>query len=195
MKRLLKSVFILSVLSALALSPCLADEGKGGSLQSVEFLTGYGFANIKRQTDYRIVPFLLDLGFNLKPLTKKWGINYSGLQQFIIEPFVSYACNSPVNAEIGNNFVLKVGLLPDNWALQPYIKGGAGFMYMSRHFRQQSTQLNFTEFISAGLHYFLTKNTALTAEYRYRHLSNADTKRPNTGIGTVMSVCGISYFF
>lgn len=195
MKQSSKIVFIFILLFSVMFSICWADEAKQGGLQSAELLTGYGLAKIKRQTDYRIVPFILDLGFDLKPLAQKRGINYPGLQQFIIEPFASYAFNSPVNVEIGNNFALKIGLFPQGWAFQPYIKGGAGLMYMTRHFRQQSTQLNFTEFIGGGMHYFLAKNTALTIEYRYRHLSNADSKRPNTGIGTGMGVCGISYFF
>lgn len=195
MKRFFKRVFVFILLSGIALSACLADEGKKGNLQSVEFLTGYGLSKRKRLVDYRVIPFFVDFDFNLKPLIEKKGINYWGLMQFVIEPFVSYTFYSHKNAEVGGNLAVKIGFLPEGWVFQPYLKVGAGGIYLTQHFREQSTQLNFTEFAGAGLHYFLTKNTALTMEYRYRHISNADIKRPNTGIGTNFGLCGISYSF
>jgi predicted porin len=51
------------------------------------------------------------------------------------------------------------------------------------------------EYIGLGLHYFFSKNTAFTMEGRYRHLSNADIKRPKTGINSYFILIGLSYLF
>lgn len=195
MKLFFKRAFVFILLSVISLSVCLADEGKKEGLQFVEFLTGYGLSKRHRHVDYRVIPLFIDFDFNIKPLMERKGINYWGLMQFVIEPFASYTFYSHQNAEVGGNFAVKIGFLPEGWVFQPYFKIGAGGIYLTQHFREQSTQLNFTEFAGAGLHYFLTKNTAFTIEYRHRHFSNADIKRPNTGIGTNFGLCGISYSF
>lgn len=195
MKKLLSSALVLVVASISVFTIGWAQEGKPSSLKAVEILSGFGLAKLQQQGDYHIVPFFLDFDFDLKPLIEKKGINYPGLLQFIIEPFVSYVFNPDKNAEVGNNFAVKIGLVPDNWAIQPYVKGGVGVIYLTQHFREQATQFNFNEFLGFGLHYFFTKNLAVTLEYRYRHLSNAGIKQPNHGIGTNIGLCGISYFF
>ena len=195
MKKLLRSAFILAVVSIFTFTAVWAQEEKTGSLKAVEILSGFGLAKLKRQGDYRIVPFFLDFDFDLKPLIEKKGKNYPGILQFIIEPFASYIFEPNNNAEIGNNFAIKIGLLPDTWVIQPYFKGGVGIIYLTQHFKEQATQFNFNEFGGFGLHYFFTKKLAMTIEYRYRHISNAGIKSPNHGIGTNMGLCGVSYFF
>jgi hypothetical protein len=173
-----------------------SQEGKTGNLRAIEILPGYGLAKLRyHEGDYRIVPFFLDFDSDLKPLIEKKGINYPGLLQFVIEPFASYISRPRNNAEIGNNFGVKIGLVPDNWKIQPYFKVGVGAMYLTQHFKEQATQFNFDEFAGLGLNYFFTKNVALTFEYRYRHISNACIKEPNDGIGTNIWLCGVSYFF
>jgi predicted porin len=66
---------------------------------------------------------------------------------------------------------------------------------MTQHTREQSTQFNFTEQTGIGIHYFFRKNTAFTLQGRYRHLSNASIKHPNTGINTQFVIAGFSYQF
>jgi len=195
MKKLLSCAFILAVVSVFVRTACWADEGRTGNLKAIEVFSGFGSAKLNQQGDYRLVPFFMDFNFDLKPLIEKKGINYPGMLQFIIEPFVSYAFDPNNNAEAGNNFALKIGLVPDDWKIQPYFKGGVGVIYLTQHFREQGTQFNFNEFAGFGLHYFFTKNTALTLEYRYRHISNAGIEQPNHGVGTNIGLCGVSYFF
>ena len=195
MKRLANCLIGFVIISAIILTPSFAAEEKGNSLQGIEFLTGFGMAKLRQQGNYHIVPFLVDFDFNLKPLSSKIGINPPGLLQFIIEPFVSYVFDPHNNVEVGNNFVFKLGLLPEGKTFQPYVKGGVGLIYLTQHYRQQATQFNFTEFAGLGMHWFFTKNLALTVEYRFRHISNADIKSPNLGIETNIGLCGISYLF
>jgi len=195
MKKLLSLAFALVAISIFVSTTTWAQEEKTGILKGVEILSGFGAAKLEQQGDYHLVPFFADFDFDLKSLIEKKGINYPGMLQFIIEPFSSYVFNPHNNLEVGNNFAIKIGLVPDNWSIQPYFKGGVGFMYLTQHFREQGTQFNFNEFAGFGLHYFFTKKLAMTLEYRYRHLSNAGIKQPNHGVGTNIGLCGVSYFF
>jgi hypothetical protein len=185
---LLSAIYLLTV-------RCAAAEIKKGGLQAVEFLTGYGYARAETQERYRIVPLCLDFDFDFNPIMEKIGVRYPGLQQFIVEPFVAPAYSPHANVEAGMDFALKFGIFPSDWTFQPYMKGAFGPMYLTQRFVEQSTQFNFNEYAAAGFHYFFTKDCALTGEFRFRHVSNGDIKRPNSGITTSMWLLGVSRFF
>ncbi len=191
----LKRISILCLLLVLLAGASWAEEEKPRSLQGIEFLTGFGVAKLEEKGSYHITPFLVDLDFDLKPLAKKININPPSLIQGIIEPFISYVSAPDNNAEIGNNFLLKIGFVPDTWKFQPYFKGGVGLVYITQHTIEQGSQFNFNEYTGLGMHYFFKKNLALTIEYRYRHLSNAGIEKPNSGINTSYGICGVSYLF
>jgi len=46
-----------------------------------------------------------------------------------------------------------------------------------------------------GLEYFVTDRTALYAGYRYEHVSNGNTAKPNRGVESNAGVVGVSFFF
>ena len=77
----------------------------------------------------------------------------------------------------------------------PYVKFGAGPVYISQHTREQSTQFNFVDTAGVGFNWFYKENLAFSFEYRYRHLSNASIKHPNKGIDTNSFLVGMSFFF
>lgn len=174
---------------------CLADEGAGNYVQGIEFLTGYGKANLEGKDDYIMSPFIVDIDFNLKPLTERIGINPPSLLQFQLESYITPVYEPNANVEFGNGFILKVGILPETSKFQPYVKGGIGMLYMSQHTQEQATQFNFFEYGGVGTHYYFTKNTAFTLEYRYRHVSNSGIKHPNSGINSQFALLGLAYQF
>lgn len=190
-----KIVIITVVLSFAFLCFACAEEARLIEFQSIEYLFGWGSAPLKEKSDYCFIPLVIGLDFNFKPLVKKLGINPYGLVQFQIEPFLSNIYQPNANLEAGNSFFLKLGLLPDNYRIQPFIKGGLGLIWMSQHTREQSTQFNFLVNGGAGLHYFFTRDNAFTLEYRYRHLSNSSIKQPNSGINAQVVIAGIAKFF
>jgi hypothetical protein len=49
--------------------------------------------------------------------------------------------------------------------------------------------------VGAGFYLSLTRKVALNLGYRYRHISNADIKKPNDGIDSHIGLLGLSYFF
>lgn len=175
---------------------CNAGEGGSGLVSGIEVLTGWSYADLKSpQEEYAMVPLIVDFDFDLKPLVRKWGLNPTMLVQAQLEPFINTVYSPDANVEVGNAFALKVGFFPDTWSLQPYIKAGLGMVYMTQHTLEQSTQFNFIEFGGFGVHYFLTKNLALTVEGRFRHLSNSGIDHPNSGINNTFALAGISYQF
>lgn len=172
-----------------------ADEAKPKSLEAIEFLSGFGKGSLRSKGSYRLIPLIVDFDFDLKPLAKKINLNPSQLLQFQVEPFFSPAFEPKANIEIGTAFFLKFGILPQTSKFQPYVKGGAGLVYMTLQTREQGTQFNFVDQVGVGFHYFFRANTALTLEGRARHLSNAGIDQPNKGIQTYFALLGISYQF
>jgi len=47
----------------------------------------------------------------------------------------------------------------------------------------------------AGVSYFVTDQTAVYGGYRYQHVSNGNTERPNRGFESHTGVLGVSFFF
>ena|SRR3989338_8761500 len=185
------------IVAALLLSPGIsrAEKIKPKSLESIEFLTGFGWGKLRAKQNYNLYPLIVDFNFNLKPLAKKMNINPASLLQFQVEPFISPVSSPKSNIEIGTAFFFKIGILPHTSKLQPYAKIGAGFVFMTLHTREQGSQFNFIEQGGFGAHYFFKKNITFTMEGRIRHLSNASIARPNSGINTYFVVAGISRRF
>jgi len=173
----------------------VAQETKPKSLEAIEVLSGFSSGKLRRKEHYEFIPLIVDFDFNLKPLTNRLNFEPPQLIQFQLEPFIAGVFSPKSNIEAGTAFCLKIGILPDNWKVQPYLKAGVGLAYMTQHTLEQGTQTNFIEYGGAGIHYFLFKNTALTFEFRQRHLSNADTKEPNAGINNRVILGGLSYNF
>lgn len=195
MKKTLLIIILVIGLGLNFIKPAFAEEHKEGILQGVDVLTGFGWGKLREKGNYHLYPVFVGLNFDLKKLTEKIGFNPPMLLQFQLEPYIAGVSSPNSNIEVGNAFALKVGLLPDSFAVQPYIKAAAGTLYMSQHTREQSTQFNFYEYGGLGVHWFFTKNTALTVEGRFRHLSNAGIDSPNSGINTYFGLVGLSYQF
>jgi len=165
------------------------------ALDGVEVFSGYLDGHLDdTKKDYQAVPLLVGLIFDLKPLTSKIGINPKGRVDFILEPFINTVTSPDSNVEVGSNFLFEY-VFPLSEKFQPYVKGGIGALYMSQHTKEQSTQYNFLPQGGGGIRYFIKDNVALNFEYRYRHLSNASLKHPNSGIDANMYLGGITIFF
>lgn len=197
MKNIKSGAILASVACVMILAvSCFADEGNPGMLKGIEVLTGYSHADLKApQEDYEMVPLIVDLDFDLKPLLRRVNLDIPMRFEFQLEPFINTVYNPDPNVEIGNAFAFKLGLVPDTWKFQPYMKMALGMLYMTQHTLEQSTQFNFIQFGAFGMHYYLTENIALTAEGRFRHLSNSGIDHPNSGINNTFALAGISYEF
>lgn len=163
-------------------------------LKEVGIFTGYASGKLDEKPDYELIPTIFRLGFDLNPFINKFGWNTKGLLEFQLEPFINTVINPNSNVEVGSNFLLKYAF-PLTKKIYPYVEGGLGMLYMSQHTREQATQYNFLPQGGAGIMYFLKDNLALSAGYRYRHLSNNSFEHPNSGINVDMYLAGLSIVY
>lgn len=178
------------------------------TLKEFGVLTGYGSTKVKDKDDYVTIPMFFRFGLDCD----KNGLGFSdwvergakfffhkdfrpaGMTEFLIEPFLSYVPSPDRNMEAGFILAFKY-----EWPLtekfHPYIWNGGGVMYITQHLHEQSTQYSFTPQGGAGFSYFLDKNKALNAEYRYRHFSNANLKLPNDGMNQGFISMGLTWYY
>ncbi|MHB8121521.1 MAG: acyloxyacyl hydrolase [Desulfuromonadaceae bacterium] len=76
----------------------------------------------------------------------------------------------------------------------PYVFAGGGPLFVDLGLPTMGTRLCFSYQAGTGLQYFLKKNMALTAEYRYHHISNAGTASPNEPLNSSKFLFGVSFF-
>jgi hypothetical protein len=77
----------------------------------------------------------------------------------------------------------------------PFMDGGAGVTAMGISRPDVSGTFEFNSQASAGVHWFLRNNLALTSEVKYTHYSCAGIHSPNSGINTVAFMFGVTWFF
>jgi hypothetical protein len=77
----------------------------------------------------------------------------------------------------------------------PFVDLGAGFSATDIGLPDLRTVFEFNVQGGAGFNYFLWDDTAITAQYRFLHLSNAGLKRPNLGVNTNVIYVGLNHFF
>lgn len=148
-------------------------------------------SKLKEQGDYEVLPIIYRFGFDLRPFLKDKSRN---LIELLIEPFTGPVISPNNNAELGCNLLLKFA--PNiKERFFPYIEGGVGAVYLTQHTREQGSQFNFSETVGIGITCLVKKNLALNVGYRYRHISNASIKRPNSGIDARSVIAGISLFY
>ena len=77
---------------------------------------------------------------------------------------------------------------------KPFMRLIVGPHYINTHTSLQHTGFLFSDNAAAGFYYFLTDKIALQAQFRARHMSNANLVLPNHGINTSNFLAGISWF-
>lgn len=155
------------------------------------FSSGFFKSSLQEKKDLEEVPFLLHLGFDLRPVFKN---KSCFLFEFLIEPFSSIIIQPVSNLKAGCNFLIKGGF-PFTKRLYPYLEAGLGFVYFTLQTREQATQFNFTQTVGLGISYFLKKNLNIHLSWRFGHLSNASIKKPNRGIESKGAILGLSLFY
>lgn len=111
-----------------------------------------------------------------------------------IEPFVQlYLEPSTASAE-GVKAVGRYHILPAA-PIVPYVELAIGVMHSNLGVKELRSRHVFSAESGLGVSYLLTPSLALTAGYRFQHLSNANTEDPNVGINSSTGVLGASFFF
>jgi hypothetical protein len=77
----------------------------------------------------------------------------------------------------------------------PYVEFSTGAMGTSLNIREIRSDFAFVVESGVGLSYFVGEGIALTAGYRFQHISNGGLETPNRGFNSDTGVAGISFFF
>jgi opacity protein-like surface antigen len=77
----------------------------------------------------------------------------------------------------------------------PFFGIGLGLGAIDFDLVSQADGFNFFLQTGGGVHFFVGERLALTAEARWHHISNAQTKDANSGINTALFLLGTTYFF
>ncbi len=99
-----------------------------------------------------------------------------------------------------NDRVMTGGYILGGWKFTapeeyvPYLFAGGGILYVDTGLPTMGSRLDFSYQGGAGLQYFISKSTALNVEYRYHHVSNANTATPNEPLNSSKFLIGISIF-
>jgi lipid A 3-O-deacylase PagL len=76
----------------------------------------------------------------------------------------------------------------------PFFEGGEGLLYTSLSHINIGGHFQFSSQIGGGIHLFFTHQDAVTIGGRYRHISNAGIRSPNSGLNTYFLTLGWSRF-
>ena len=78
--------------------------------------------------------------------------------------------------------------------LYPYAFAGGGVLYVDLGLPTMKRRLDFSYQGGTGIQYLLGRDWALTAEYRYHHVSNAGTGEPNEPLNSSKVLFGVTFF-
>ena len=172
-------------------------EAPGGlkiGFQEIGFFNGYGKGDLESHKTLEYIPLGVRFGFDLRPLGKKLGWEPKGLLEFGCEPYIGYNLQPKDHMEFGLAFFVRYGF-PLTEKLYPFIELGTGPYYMTWSTHDQSTQFNFNSQGGLGILYLLESHWAVNTAFRFRHVSNADIKKPNGGIENLVYLLGFSYHY
>jgi opacity protein-like surface antigen len=191
-------VFLMGLLIIVKTTPAQAGETDSISRASREytFLAGYGITHQgfgETQTQVQVVDAIGRFGYFLSDeIGKGW---YRGRHELLIELPLHLAVDPQTRVLIG-------GYLLGSWKftglkekrLYPYLFAGGGILFVDLGLPTMGSRLDFSYQGGTGLQYLIRNNLAVTAEYRYLHISNAGTAQPNEPLNFSHILFGISFF-
>ena len=76
----------------------------------------------------------------------------------------------------------------------PYLFVGGGLIYVDLGIPSMGTRWNGTYQAGGGIQHFIGKDLAVVGEYRYHHISNANTGSPNEPLNSSKFLLGLSWY-
>jgi lipid A 3-O-deacylase len=167
---------------------------RGVHLDEIAIGSGYAWGHLKfTGSGFDAVPLYLRFGFDMNSL---FGMKESkGMLQFALEPFYNPVTNPGSGAETGLDLFIRY-LHPIAPSVKLLSEIGSGLMYLSVNTEEQGKRgFNFLNQFGLGTQIAVSRNSAITVGYRFRHLSNAGTSQPNRGINSNAVVLSYSLLF
>lgn len=136
-------------------------------------------------------------------LTPRWGVGitdplgrhswYRGNFELLVEGTFLYMFEPKRGLAGGLAPMVRYNFLTGSRFI-PFLQAGAGVIALDADLRQQADGVNFILQSGLGLHYFISERTALTGEWRFHHISNANIHDRNAGINSSLVMFGFTFF-
>jgi hypothetical protein len=136
-------------------------------------------------------------------VTPRWGIGitdflgghswYRGNFELLVEGTFLYMVEPKRGIAGGIASMVRYNFLTGSRFI-PFLQAGAGVIALDADLRQQADGVNFILQSGVGLHYFISERTALTGEWRFHHISNANIHDRNPGINSSLVMFGFTFF-
>lgn len=158
-------------------------------------LTGYGISHIGfGETRHQVQTWdvILRAGFFLSDEIGKdsW---YQGRHELVLELPYHMAVNYGGRSMVGG-YALGHWRFTGMDTVVPYVFAGGGPLFVDLGLPSMGSKLCFSFQGGTGVQYPISKNSALNLEYRYHHISNADTATPNEPLNSSKILMGISFY-
>lgn len=111
-----------------------------------------------------------------------------------IEPWFQYYLEPGGATAEGLKVALRYHFLSGS-PIFPYLEVTAGAAGTSLNVREVRSDFTFVMEAGVGLSYFVAEGVALTAGYRFQHISNGNVESPNRGFNSDTGTLGVSFFF
>jgi hypothetical protein len=121
------------------------------------------------------------------------GAWYGGNLELLVEGAFLYAYEPKGGFAGGATLGLRWNFLAGR-RIVPFLEVAGGVVDLDFDLEHQADGINFTPQAGLGLHYWVLRRAALTGEWRFHHISNADLREDNDGINDSLFLVGISFF-
>ncbi len=192
-------IFVLAAVVVVMISSplALAEETESGllskfSLTESTMIAGFGKGEFT-EGSYEHIALIWQFGFDLKRVFSRLEDN-RGMLTFIMEPEINPVISPENDVEFGISFGLKYRY-PLTQNSSGYVLFSIGPHYITVKSTDQANGFIFFNTVGTGFSFSLSEKTALSLEYRFRHISNADTQEPNVGIESHIGAIGYSVFY
>jgi len=196
------SICVAAVVSLVAAFPTAAVSGELNSREiiadcgyEIGLMTGYGWAMDHLDEEPRIEHAVLLASVSVPMSREEMGASF-------FRGVVEYQCEAVIGNIVEPNQRMEFGITPLGFKynftalesdISPYSNFGFGVIYEPIGHHVQGSHFNFILQTGLGVQYFLDEGTTLNLEYRYRHISNAHYRDPNSSINSSFVLVGMSF--
>jgi hypothetical protein len=117
-----------------------------------------------------------------------------GALSFGIEGNFSRIYETSNAMELGGGLLLRY-VFHTPWPVRPYLELGGGMLYSDLRNFSLGSRILFSCAGALGVELPVTESLALTAGYRFRHISNAGQSSQNPGLNSNLFAAGVSFTF
>ncbi len=195
----LGSLALLAAVCVVAATAGADESGRarfGRGKRHLGFAAGYGMGfslGFTGDGDTRDIGFLAllprwQVGLSDHAWEESW---YGGNLDLLFEPAVLVGFEPRGGVFAGGTALFRYNFLGAR-RLVPYVEGGGGMGYLDFDLRDQRDGFAFLLQAGAGAQLFVRPGMSVDLAWRFQHISNAGTSRPNNGLNASLPLLGVT---